>query len=134
MKANFFDREFARFITPRNNFRVPVSKDDTEVIFEKSNDINKLDRFIQDIEPDDFRMPILLKKYIKLNGKIIGFNVDPKFNNALDGLLVLDLFQVPFDTITSLSKEINDKSLLDRFNLSDYTFEKEDKRQPSPTS
>ena len=70
-------------------------------------------------------MPVLLKKYIKLNGKIIGFNVDPKFNDALDGLLILDLFQVPIDTITSLSKEINDKSLLDRFNLSDYTFEPE---------
>lgn len=125
MKANYYDHEFARYITPRNTFRVPVSKDDTEVIFEKSNDLNKLDKFIQDIESDDFRMPVLLKKYIKLNGKIIGFNVDPKFNNALDGLLILDLFQVPIETVTSLSKEINDKSLLDRFNLSDYTFESE---------
>lgn len=126
MKANYFDLEFARFITPRNQLKVPVSKDDTDVIFEKGSDISKLDRFIQDIEPDDFRMPVLLKKYIKLNGKIIGFNVDPKFNNALDGLLILDLFQVPIETITSLSKEINDKSLLDRFNLSDYTFQKEE--------
>jgi putative hemolysin len=125
MKTNYFDHEFARFITPRNSFSVPVSKDDTEVIFEKSNDLNKLDKFIQDIEPDDFRMPVLLKKYIKLNGRIIGFNVDPKFNNALDGLLILDLFQVPIETITSLSREINDKSLLDRFNLSDYTFEED---------
>lgn len=125
MKANYYDHEFARFISPRNTFRVHISKDDTEVIFEKSNDLNKLDKFIQDIESNEFRMPVLLKKYIKLNGKIIGFNVDPKFNNALDGLLILDLFQVPIDTITSLSKEINDRSLLDRFNLSDFTFEEE---------
>ncbi len=125
MKANYYDHEFARFISPRNTFRVPISKDDTEVIFEKSNDLNKLDKFIQDIETNDFRMPVLLKKYLKLNGKIIGFNVDPKFNNALDGLLILDLFQVPIDTITSLSKEINDKSILERFNLSDFTFEGE---------
>lgn len=125
MKANYFDHEFARFITPRNMFRVPISKEDTDVIFDGSNDIEKLDKFIKDIEQEEYRMPVLLKKYIKLNGKIIGFNVDPKFNDALDGLLILDLFQVPIDTITSLSKEINDKSLLDRFNLSDYTFEPE---------
>lgn len=124
LKTNYYDQEFARLISPRNNFKVPVSKEDMEVIFEKSNDINKLDKFIQDIESEEFRMPVLLKKYIKLNGKIIGFNVDPKFNNALDGLLILDLFQVPIETIESLSKEINDKSLLDRFNLSDYNFDK----------
>lgn len=128
MKANYFDNEFSRYIQPRNNFKVPVSKDDTEVIFENCNDIGKLDKFIQDIEPDEFRMPVLLKKYIKLNGRIIGFNVDPKFNNALDGLLILDLFQVPIEVITSLSKEINDKTILERFNLSDYTFESEEKR------
>ncbi len=127
MKTNYYDNEFARFITPRNTFKVNVSLDDTDVIFEKSNDFKKLDKFIQGNELDDFRIPVLLKKYIKLNGKIIGFNVDPKFNNALDGLLILDLFEVPIDTITSLSKEINDKSLLDRFNLSDFTFESESK-------
>lgn len=126
MKANHYDHELARFITPRNAFKVPVSKDDSDIIIEKGSDISKLDKFIQGNEQEDFRLPVLLKKYIKLNGQIIGFNVDPKFNNALDGLLILDLFKVPIETITSLSKEINDKSLLERFNVSDFTFEAED--------
>lgn len=125
MKSNYYDHDMAQFIKPKNMFRVPFNKEDYDIIFNNCTDISKLDNFIKDIEPDEFRMPVLLKKYVKLNGKIISFNVDPKFNDALDGLLILDLFKVPIDTITSLSKEINDKSLLDRFNLSDYTFEKE---------
>jgi hypothetical protein len=60
-------------------------------------------------------LPVLLKKYIKLNAEIIGFNVDPKFNNCLDGLIVLDVYNVPKTTIESLSKEANDGSILDRF-------------------
>jgi putative hemolysin len=126
MKSNYYDNDFARFIKPRNMFRAQINKDDYDIIFNNSDDLGRLDSFIKDIEPDEFRMPVLLKKYVKLNGKIISFNVDPKFNDALDGLLILDLFQVPIETITSLSKEINDKSLLERFNISDYTFEKEE--------
>ncbi|HPD94281.1 MAG: lysophospholipid acyltransferase family protein [Bacteroidales bacterium] len=123
MKSNYFDHNFARFIKSRNKFNIPINEEDFNIIFDNSNDLAKLDKFIQEVEPFDYRMPVLLKKYVKLNGKIIGFNVDPKFNNSLDGLLILDLFRVPVETITSLSKEINDKSILERFSLTDYTFE-----------
>lgn len=125
MKSNYYDHELAKYIRPKNMFRVPFKKEDYDVIFNNSDDIGRLDNFIKDIEPEEYRIPVLLKKYIKLNGKIISFNVDPKFNDALDGLLILDLFNVPIDTITSLAKEVNDKSLIDRFSQSDFTFEKE---------
>ena len=123
MRDNHYDVELAKYIKPRKRFKVKFGNVDADILLKHSNDINKLDKFIADIEDAEYRMPVLLKKYIKLNGKIIGFNVDPLFNNCLDGLLILDLFQVPIETITSLSKEINDKSILERFNLSDYTFE-----------
>jgi len=58
---------------------------------------------------------VLLKKYIKLNAKIVGFNVDPMFNNCLDGLILLDVYDVPKTVIESLSKEVNDGSILKRF-------------------
>jgi hypothetical protein len=52
---------------------------------------------------------------MEINGKIIGFNIDPKFNNCLDGLMVLDLYDTPPDVIKGLSREMDDVSILERF-------------------
>ena len=117
---NHYNQEFARYIRPRKKFNVPGHEDfDTDIIIESANDLNKFDKFIKDVEISGYNMPVLLKKYLKQNGKIIGFNIDPLFNNALDGLLILDLFDVPIETISSLSKEINDDTILERFAITD---------------
>lgn len=115
IKEHHYNHTFAKYIKPRKRFRVPAHQIDTDIIFEGTSDINKLDKFIQDVETGHFTMPVLLKKYLKQNGKIVEFNIDPKFNNALDGLLVLDMYDVPPETIASLSKEINDESILERY-------------------
>ncbi len=115
IREHNFDPKLARHVRPRTRYNVPGYNVDEEIILETADDLTKFDRFIKDVEPNDYTMPILLKRYLKLNGKIIGFNLDPKFNDALDGLLVLDLYNVPMDTIASLSKEINDDSILERF-------------------
>jgi hypothetical protein len=36
-------------------------------------------------------VPVLLRHYLKLGGKLLGFSVDPEFADALDGLIVVDL-------------------------------------------
>lgn len=113
---NHWDVELARCISPRCKYRVETNDPGVDVMVEASGDsIAVLDKLIGDIEPSSDKLPILLKKYISLNGRIIGFNIDPKFNMCLDGLLVLDLFDVPMSTIESLSKEINDDTILSRF-------------------
>ncbi len=113
---NHWDAELARCITPRCKYRVETNDPDVDVMVEASgNNIAALDKLIGDIEPSSDKLPILLKKYISLNGRIVGFNIDPKFNMCLDGLLILDLFEVPMNTIESLSKEINDDTILNRF-------------------
>ncbi len=116
MKSNYYNFELAEFIRPRKEFKIKIDKSIDMMAFLRhtENDVGKFDRFVQEFEPE-FRTPILLKKYINLNTEIVGFNVDPKFNNCLDGLMVLDLLDVPMNTIEALSKEINDKSILERF-------------------
>ncbi len=113
--SHHFDLEQAQNITPRKSFKFKSKDPNMNVIMENMDDINKLDKFIGDVGTINSGLPVLLKKYIKLNAKIIGFNVDPKFNNCLDGLILLDVYDIPKNTIESLSKEANDGSILKRF-------------------
>jgi hypothetical protein len=116
VKTYFFNEELAKNIIPRKNFVVNTDNvTDRKIFIDNSErDINKIERIILDVEPG-YRLPILLKKYMEINGKIIGFNIDPKFNNCLDGLMVLDLYDTPPDVIKGLSREMNDVSILERF-------------------
>lgn len=54
-------------------------------------DVEELGDLIVDLEPDRKSVPVLLRQYLKLGGQLISFNVDPKFNHCLDGLIVVDL-------------------------------------------
>ena len=54
-------------------------------------DIDDLANVVSDIEPSQPGVPILLRQYLKLGGKLLGFNVDPNFSGVLDGLILVDL-------------------------------------------
>jgi putative hemolysin len=118
IRTYFFNEEMARYIIPRKNFIVkPDRVIDRKIFIDNSeSDINKIERIILDIEPG-YRLPVLLKKYMEINARIIGFNIDPKFNNCLDGLMILDLYNTPPDLIRGLSREMNDSSILKRFKI-----------------
>ncbi len=50
---------------------------------------------ISEIEEGSHEMPVLIRQYIKLGGKICAFNVDPEFGTVVDGLIVVNLLTVP---------------------------------------
>ncbi|MDX2154590.1 MAG: GNAT family N-acyltransferase [Bryobacteraceae bacterium] len=54
-------------------------------------DLEDLASVIGDIESDQKGVPVLLRQYLKVGGKLVAFNVDPEFSDALDGLIVVDL-------------------------------------------
>ena len=56
--------------------------------------IEQLSSMVQQIEKDNKGIPVLLRQYLKLSGELAAFNVDPDFNDALDGLIIVDLLRV----------------------------------------
>ena len=52
------------------------------------------------------KLPVLLRKYLSLNAKIISFNIDPKFSDCLDGFMVLDIQTIPKEILKKLGNNI----------------------------
>ena len=42
---------------------------------------------------------ILIKQYMKLGGRFLEFNIDKEFNDALDGLIVVDLYETDLELL-----------------------------------
>src|SRR5712671_6570494 len=84
--------ELAGLIEPRRPFRPERLRPwDCRAMCKALRDIEQLSQPITDIEPDGKGLPILLRQYSRVGGTLLGFNVDRKFSNVLDGLVVVDI-------------------------------------------
>jgi putative hemolysin len=54
-------------------------------------DLGEVSAMVAEMEEDAKGVPVLIREYLKLGGKIVGFNVDPAFANVVDGLVLVDL-------------------------------------------
>ena len=106
MKSHYYDPYLAQYITPKKEFKVKLKDVDKDFVFDATeSDLNKFDKFIDEIEPGALRLPVLLKKYIKQNARLIAFNVDPLFNNAVDGLMYIRIADLPDSTVRPVMEE-----------------------------
>ncbi len=106
MKSHFYDPYVAQFVHPRKEYKVKLKDADKDFVFDESkSDLNKFDKIIDELEPAAIRMPVLLKKYLKQNAKVMAFNVDPLFNNAIDGLMYIRIADLPESTVKPVLEE-----------------------------
>ncbi|MGB8704230.1 MAG: lysophospholipid acyltransferase family protein [Gillisia sp.] len=106
MKSNYYDPYVAQYIRPKKEFKVKLKDADKDFVFNESEaDLNKFDKIIDEIEPDGLRLPVLIKKYIKQNAKVVAFNVDPLFNNSVDGLMYIRIADLPESTVKPVMEE-----------------------------
>jgi len=91
-EARMQEDELAGMIQPRSPFRAGFLRGwDCRGMCRALRDLEELSEPITDIEPDRKGLPVLLRQYAKIGGRLLGFNVDRKFSNCLDGLVVVDL-------------------------------------------
>ena len=99
---NHFDQKLAAYVKPRKAFKVDYSKINGSALLEHKKSLKDVDALIAELEETNRKIPVLLRQYMALNAKIICFNIDPKFCDSLDGLLVLNLENVPKEMLEKL--------------------------------
>ena len=91
-----FNKDIAQFVKPRDKFKTKNIRSVyaklmlSDMMTENLDSINSL---LMQIESDGKGIPVLIRQYLKLNGKMIGFNRDKKFGNVIDGLIFVDLLK-----------------------------------------
>jgi len=106
MKSHYYDPYVAQYIQPKKEYKVKLKDADKDFVFDATKaDMQKFDKFIDEIEPGALRIPVLIKKYVKQNARLVAFNVDPKFNNAVDGLMYIKVSDIPESTVKPVMEE-----------------------------
>ncbi|MGO9093958.1 MAG: lysophospholipid acyltransferase family protein [Bryobacteraceae bacterium] len=105
------DPDLAHLVKPRRPFRPNASSHwHAHILSRFLNDLDELADPIADLEPDGKGVPILIRQYMKLGGRMLGFNVDASFSNVLDGLILVDLRKTP---LAALSRYLGRASALE---------------------
>ncbi|MEO5819854.1 MAG: GNAT family N-acyltransferase [Vicinamibacteraceae bacterium] len=95
LEANRRLPDLARLVAPRHPPPVARRRDEGVVAGRTAVDFDEADALVADIEADGRGLPVLLRQYLKLNARLLGWNVDRRFGRALDGLMLVDLVDVP---------------------------------------
>lgn len=91
----FGDKELSSWVKPRHKVVMKDIVDREALLLNVKKEIKQLDRLIAQIEPMGMSMPVLYKKYLAQNAKLLAFNRDPLFNDAIDGFMILDIENMP---------------------------------------
>ncbi|MFK7788780.1 MAG: lysophospholipid acyltransferase family protein [Phycisphaeraceae bacterium] len=84
--------DLGKLVSPRNPMKQKeVREFDRRAFSTVAGSLEEANELVKELEADGKPIPILLKQYLKLNGQLMGFNVDPDFGNVLDGLILIDV-------------------------------------------
>ncbi|MEM9414743.1 MAG: GNAT family N-acyltransferase [Planctomycetota bacterium] len=92
LTMNRYLPDLGKLIRPRNPLSLSDSRQfDRKAFSTVAGSLEEINELVSELEADGKPMPVLLRQYLKLNGQLMGFNVDPDFGDVLDGLILIDV-------------------------------------------
>lgn len=99
LQRQHLDAELSRLIRPRTPVRRRHPLSGLSKDFAQLPDLDTVAALLSQLEPDQKGVPVLLRQYLKLGGKLLGFNLDTQFGDAIDGLIMVELPKTDLKTL-----------------------------------
>ena len=112
LQGNSMEKERSSLVKPKRPFR--VEKKHSKRVDISISDLEVVGNLLTTLEDDTIGIPVLLRQYLKLNGQILGFNVDRAFGNSIDCLLWVDLTKTDEILLKKYMGRENAEAFLDR--------------------
>jgi putative hemolysin len=90
LENNHGDEAFAPLVKAKNPPRERLDRGERRALA-LVRDPDDVSALVSEIEEDNKGMPVLLRHYLRLNARLLSFNVDPAFGHCTDGLILVDL-------------------------------------------
>ncbi len=91
LQTNVFDQKLGKRVKPRMPFDASSLGNLRRRSLNQPENVAELSNLVSDLENDARGVPVLIRQYLKLGGKMLGFNVDTEFSHVIDGLIKVDL-------------------------------------------
>ncbi len=85
--------ELAKFVKAKKPPKVKMKSVDKKALLAGAHNIDHISALVSEVEIDNKGIPTLLKHYLKLDGELLAFNVDPDFGSCIDGLIMVDMLK-----------------------------------------
>ncbi|MCX8113337.1 MAG: lysophospholipid acyltransferase family protein [Bacteroidia bacterium] len=94
LEDKYGDADLMKSARGRNPYTVP--KQYRQYYYTVSvQSLTDVQELIEELEGSHLKVPILIKHYLKMGARIVAFNIDQAFNDAMDILMVTDLLTAP---------------------------------------
>ena len=90
LKLRCWDNELSQLVHAKKKPEIcPLAQNLLSHMEDSNCTVEAISALVSSIEEDGKGIPILLRHYLKLNGTLLNFNVDPSFNNTTVGLILV---------------------------------------------
>lgn len=101
LKLHALDEELSKLIKPKNPIKGKALRPtEIQALIRQNANEQDLSELVSRLEEDGKGIPVLLRQYLKLNGKILSFNIDDDFGGVLDCMILVDLHHSPRRSLT----------------------------------